>query len=131
MRRRKVGTGGSHDPMHGAAGNGPSGTHGPYFGNGGRGPQAGPNLATSPSRFRKVGGGNLNHFSHVAGPTAKADTVYHGAPQGGTTGKPHQFDVPHGSSKRHRKIGGPSGQPYGHQHNAYVGPGGMNGSSSR
>lgn len=131
MRRRKVGSGSGTDPMKGGAGgSASSGTPGPYFGNGGRTPQAGPSLATTNTRLRKVGGGNINRFAHVAGPSGKANTVFHGHPRGGSTSRgpePH-FDSPMGAHKRHRKVGGNSGLVNA-PGRAYVGPGGMNGSS--
>lgn len=134
MRRRKVGTGSARDPMFGASGSSHSpGTAGPYFGNGSRGhgtdqrPEHGPQPTTSISRLRKVGGGNVHRFGSGAGPAHATNKPFSGQPLGGRTGKPSpDFGHPFGSHKRHRKIGGASGQPWGKQHTAYPGPKGDN-----
>ena len=133
MRRRKVGKGGGSDPMFGATGSAKSpGTAGPYFGNGGRGhgsdtrPEHGPQPTTSTSRSRKVGGGNVRHFANGNGATHAVNKSLSGQPGGASHKTTPDFAHPMGSHKRHRKIGGASGQPWGKQHTAYVGPTGDN-----
>lgn len=122
------------DKLKGATGASENaGTASPYFGTRARGHttdhRPDPRIpAESMHRLRPVRKASPKMFADVAGPSAGSDTVFHGRPVGGSSASgPRAFDIVKGGHGL-RKVGGNSGSVHA-PHRAYVGPGGMNGSS--